>query len=238
MVKMVTDSAMLLAAGMGTRMRHLTKSQPKPLVKVSGKALVDYALDHLEGAEISEVVINVHYLADKLVRHLANRSSPRIKISCERDTLLETGGGMVNALPLLRDPFFALNSDNIWFDTGTNVFELLSAYWEPGKMDALLLVLPRENANNYNGAGDFSLDANGKLIRAISGKTAPYVFTGIQLVSHNLMKDSPKGPFSTNVLWDRAIKEGRLFGVIFDGKWYEVGSPEAVAATEEAIGCD
>lgn len=230
---LATDTAMVLAAGLGKRMRPLTASQPKPLVRVAGKPLIDYALDQLAAAGVTRAVVNVHYLPDTLEAHLlARRSGPAIAISDERAQLLETGGGMAHALPRLPDPFFALNSDNIWLDGPRNVFAELSAAWDAERMDALLLLVPHARALNYRGKGDFHLDGLGRIARRRSGRVAPFIYSGIQLVSHRLMRDAPEGPFSTNVLWNRAIDEGRLYGVSHTGLWFEVGDPAGVRATE------
>lgn len=230
---LASDTAMVLAAGLGKRMRPLTASQPKPLIRVAGKALIDHSLDQLAEAGIARAMVNVHYLADALEAHLAVRKSgPRIAISDERDQLLETGGGMEKAVDGLPDPFFCLNSDNIWLDGPRNVFRELSAVWNAEKMDALLLVVPHARALNYRGKGDFHLDAVGRVRRRKSGRIAPFIFTGIQLVAHRLLRDAPEGPFSTNVLWNRAIDEDRLYGVAHTGLWFEVGEPTAIAPTE------
>lgn len=235
MTALVTDTAMVLAAGLGKRMRPLTASQPKPMVRVAGKALIDHALDRLAEAGLARAVVNVHYLADALEAHLQERSVPKIEISDEREQLLETGGGMLKALPMLPDPFFSLNADNIWVDGPSSAFHDLSRYWDPETMDALLLLVPHARAMNFSGQGDFYMDAIGRLTRRKTGRVAPFIFTGIQLVSHRLLRDAPAGPFSTNLLWNRAIEEGRLFGVSFTGQWFEVGTPEAIAPTEDAL---
>ena len=230
---LASDTAMVLAAGLGKRMRPLTATQPKPLVRVAGKSLIDYSLDHLEDAGIARVVVNVHYLADALEGHLAARKSgPSVSFSDERECLLETGGGMVKALPLLPDPFFCLNSDNIWLDGPRNVFAELTSAWDAERMDALLLLVPHARAVNYRGKGDFHLDPLGRVSRRRSGRVAPFIYSGIQLVSHRLVREAPEGAFSTNVLWNRAIEEGRLFGVSHTGLWFEVGEPAAIAPTE------
>ena len=226
---------MILAAGLGKRMRPLTASQPKPMVRVAGKPLIDHALDRLSGAGIKNAVVNVHYLADALEAHVADRASPAITISDEREQLRETGGGMSKALPQLPDPFFSLNADNIWLDGPRDAFHDLSAQWDPRKMDALLLVVSHARAANFSGPGDFHMDGQGKLSRRQPGRIAPFIFTGIQLVSHRLLRDAPDGPFSTNILWDRAIEEGRLFGASFTGQWFEVGTPQAIGPTEDAL---
>jgi MurNAc alpha-1-phosphate uridylyltransferase len=228
---------MVLAAGLGKRMRPLTASQPKPLVRVGGKALIDYALDRLAEAGVARAVVNVHYLADALEAHVKEREAPTVTISDERGLLLETGGGLVKARRegLLPDPFFSVNSDNIWLDGPRDAFGDLSRGWDPKKMDALLLLVPHSGAFNYRGKGDFHMDATGKVSRRRSGRVAPFIFSGIQLVSHKFLDDAPEGPFSTNVLWTRAIEAGRLYGVRFTGQWFEVGEPGAIAPTEAAL---
>ncbi|MGB3469599.1 MAG: nucleotidyltransferase family protein [Erythrobacter sp.] len=226
---------MIMAAGMGKRMRPLTATQPKPLVRVAGKALIDHTLDRLGDAGVSRAVVNVHYLADALEAHVKERAFPRVVISDEREELLETGGGMIKAQGHLPDPFFCLNADNIWLDGPQNAFLDLSERWDPDAMDALLLVVPHTRAANFAGQGDFYMDPVGKLSRRLPGRIAPFIFTGIQLVSHRLLRDAPEGKFSTNVLWNRAIGEGRVFGVSFTGQWFEVGTPQAIAPTENAL---
>lgn len=232
---LASDTAMVLAAGLGKRMRPLTASQPKPLVRVAGRALIDHALDRLADAGVARAVVNVHYLADALEAHVLARRAPRVTISDERAHLLETGGGMAKALAQLPDPFFSLNSDNIWLDGPRSAFADLSAAWDPAAMDALLLLVPHIRAHNFDGQGDFHMDALGRLTRRRPGRIAPFIFTGIQLVSHRLMRDAPEGAFSTNLLWNRAIAEGRLYGVSFTGQWFEVGTPAAIPPTEEAL---
>jgi MurNAc alpha-1-phosphate uridylyltransferase len=234
---LASDTAMVMAAGLGKRMRPLTASQPKPMVRVAGKALIDYSLDHLADAGVAKAVVNVHYLADALEAHLLKRKAPAVVLSDERGQLLETGGGMVkaNAAGLLPDPFFCLNSDNIWLDGPRDVFAELSGRWNPDQMDALLLVVGHARALNYTGKGDFHLDPVGRVTRRRSGRIAPFIYTGIQIVSHRLLRDAPEGAFSTNLLWQRAIEEGRLFGVSHTGLWFEVGEPSAIAPTEEHL---
>ncbi|MEO5587272.1 MAG: nucleotidyltransferase family protein [Novosphingobium sp.] len=229
---LASDTAMVMAAGLGKRMRPLTATQPKPLVRVAGRPLIDYSLDHLAAAGVANAVVNVHYLADALEAHLANRVAPHITISDERALLLETGGGMARALPHLPDPFFCLNSDNIWLDGPRDVFRELSDAWRPDQMDALLLVVSHKQAHNFTGEGDFHLGPDGLISRRRPGRIAPFVYTGIQLVSHRLLRDAPDGAFSTNVFWQRAIEEGRLFGMIHTGEWFEVGDPQSIAPTE------
>ncbi len=233
MSKLASDTAMVMAAGLGKRMRPLTATQPKPLVRVGGKALIDHSLDQLDSAGVGKAVVNVHYLADALEAHLEKRKAgPEIAVSDERELLLETGGGLAKALPQLPDPFFCLNSDNIWLDGPRDVFAELSDAWKPEAMDALLLLVPHSRALNYRGKGDFHLTPQGKITRRSSGRIAPFIFTGIQLVSHRLVRDAPEGPFSTNILWQRAIEEERLYGISHGGLWFEVGNPAAIAPTE------
>ena len=237
MSKLVSDTAMLMAAGLGKRMRPLTAATPKPLVRVAGKPLIDRALDRLEEAGVAKALVNVHYLADAIEAHVGPRKAPAVSFSDERELLLETGGGMVKAQGAgqLPDPFFACNADSIWLDGPRNAFLDLSARWDPDKMDALLLVVSHARAFNFDGTGDFYLDGVGRLSRKQPGRIAPFIYTGIQIVSHRLLREAPEGKFSTNVLWDRAIEEGRLFGLAFTGHWYEVGTPAHIRPTEEAL---
>jgi MurNAc alpha-1-phosphate uridylyltransferase len=231
---LASDTAMVLSAGLGKRMRPLTATQPKPMVRVAGKPLLDHALDQLDAAGVAKAVVNVHYLPHAIEAHLKGRKrGPATTISDERAMLLETGGGMAKALPLLPDPFFAINSDNVWLEGPRDVFAELSAAWDPARMDALLLLVPHARALNYKGKGDFHLDPIGRVSRRRSGRIAPFIYSGIQLVSHHLMRDAPEGAFSTNVLWNRAIEEGRLYGISFTGMWFEVGEPGAIAPTED-----
>ena len=232
------DTAMIMAAGLGRRMRPLTNDRPKPLVKVGGKAMIDHCLEKLVDAGLSKAVINTHYLADMLEQHLRDADFPLdITFSDERAQLMETGGGLVQAEPLIdSDPFFSVNSDNLWTDDGINALVRLTENWVDDKMDALLLLVPTETAHNYNGAGDFEIDGDGRISRRKAGATAPLLYSGIQLLSKRLLRSPPDGPFSTNLLWDRAIAEGRLFGLVHTGEWFEVGTPEAIAPTEAAMG--
>ena len=231
------DSAMVMAAGLGKRMRPLTATRPKPLVRVAGKALIDHSLDRIEAAGIEHVVVNVHYLADALEAHLAAQQRPfRIAISDEREELLETGGGMVKALAQLRgDPILIVNSDNIWTDGPEDSIRHLARHWDGDRMDALLLVIRQASATGHGGKGDFHMDPNGRLSRRKPGRVAPFVYTGIQLISPRLLDDAPGGAFSTNILWDRAIAAGRLFGLSHMGQWFDVGTPARIAPTEAAL---
>jgi N-acetyl-alpha-D-muramate 1-phosphate uridylyltransferase len=235
MTALASDTAMVLAAGLGTRMRPLTNDRPKPLVEVGGKALLDHTLDKLAQAGVARAVVNVHHFGDAVEVHVRGRKAPTIAISDERDLLLETGGGLVRAQGLLPDPFFCVNSDNIWLDGPTDAFHDLSAAWDAARMDALLLVVPHSGAHNFRGKGDFHMSARGRLSRRRGDRIAPFVFTGIQLIAKRLLRDAPHGAFSTNVLWTRAIEEGRLYGVAFTGQWFEVGDPQAIGPTETAL---
>lgn len=232
------DTAMVMAAGLGKRMRPLTASRPKPLVKVAGQTLLDHSLDHLRSAGVGRAVVNVHYLADSIEAHLTHRGKGLdIRISDERDLLLETGGGVVRALPLIdRDTFYVVNSDNFWVDGPTDSLRLLADCWNDELMDGLLLVVPLARANCHRGQGDFHMDPGGLLSRRRATRVAPFVYTGIQLVSRRLFADAPNGAFSTNILWDRAITAGRLFGMSHPGLWFDVGTPEAVTQTEALLG--
>ncbi|GGD78403.1 nucleotidyltransferase family protein [Croceicoccus mobilis] len=233
-IPLASDVAMVMAAGLGKRMRPLTASRPKPMVKVAGKPMLDHALDRIADAGIARAVVNVHYLPDHIEGHMKLRNAPEIIISDEREQLLETGGGLVKAQPLIgSDPFFCLNSDAMWLDGPVDVFRALSEAWDPEIMDALLLLVPHKRAHNYRGKGDFHLDPHGRVSRRKSGRVAPFVFTGIQLVSNKLLRDPPaEAKFSTNVFWSRAIEEGRLYGTVHQGEWIEIGEPQHIAPAE------
>ncbi len=229
---------MVMAAGLGTRMRPLTLDRPKPLVEVAGKPLIDHVLDRLRAAGVERVVVNVHYHADQLEAHLrAAADGLDLVISDERSALMETGGGLVQARPLLgEEPFLAINSDNLWVDGPVDALPLLAAHWDDARMDALLLMVPLARANNHLGRGDFHLGGDGQIVRRRQpGRPAPFVWTGIQILSPRLIRGWPEGPFSTNIFWDRAIAEGRAFGAVHQGLWFDVGTPEAIPATEAML---
>lgn len=229
-------NAMVLAAGLGTRMRPLTDNKPKPLVQVAGKALIDFVLDKLATAGVKTAVVNVHYLADQIERHLAKRKKPRIVISDERGVLLGTGGGVAKALPLLGDaPFFHINSDTIWIDGATPNLTRLAQAFDAKAMDALLLLAPAKGSIGYAGSGDFSLHADGRLVARVAGTQAPLVYAGTAILSPALFKGAPAGEFSLTDLFKRAAEQGRLHGLHLDGRWMHVGSPDAIAAAEAAI---
>jgi MurNAc alpha-1-phosphate uridylyltransferase len=230
------DHAMVLAAGLGTRMRPVTDGMPKPLVPVAGKPLLDHVLDKLAEAGVSDAVVNVHYFAEQIERHLGGRRAPRITISDERNELLNTGGGVRAALPHLgATPFLLLNSDTLWIDgVEPNLIRLARAF-DAERMDALLLLAPTATSVGYLGRGDFAMDAAGVLRRRREREVVPFVYAGAAVLTPGLFADTPQGPFSLNILFDRAIEAGRLCGLRLDGVWMHVGTPEAVAAAEAAI---
>lgn len=233
----LVTTAMLMAAGLGKRMRPLTATRPKPLVKVAGKALMDHALDRLQAGGIEKVVVNVHYLASTVEAHVKTRKGPmEIIVSDERQKLLETGGGLMHAKSLLGDePFICANSDNLWIDGPRNSVALLADHWDDARMDALLLMVPHARANCHSGPGDFHMDTNGRLTRRKPGYIAPFVFTGVQIMSPRLLVDPPGDVFSTNIFWNRAMEAGRLFGVSHQGLWFDVGTPQAIPVVESVI---
>jgi len=233
----VPHTAMIMAAGLGKRMRPLTATRPKPLIEVNGKPLLDHVLEKLRIAGVRKIVVNVHYLADALEAHLKSRDHGlQVVISDERDLLMETGGGLVRAERLIDcDPFLALNSDNLWIDGPADTLKLLASQWDDVKMDALLLLVPQARALNHKGMGDFHMDRAGRIRRRQKSYVAPFVFTGIQIISKRLLREAPDGPFSTNILWDRAIEEGRCFGAVHQGLWFDVGTPQSIQLTESAL---
>jgi MurNAc alpha-1-phosphate uridylyltransferase len=234
----VPASAMVLAAGLGRRMRPLTATRPKPLVEVAGRTLLDRALATLAAGGVTDAVVNVHYMADRIQAHLKARPQRlSITISDERDLLLETGGGITRALPLIgSDPFLSINADNIWIDGPIGAAEILAERWNAAEMDVLLLMVPLARANCHRGPGDFHMDAMGRLSRRRPGRIAPFVYTGLQMLSKRLFDGVPVEPFSMNRLWDRAAAEGRLYGVVHQGLWFDVGTAAAVKETEALLG--
>jgi len=229
-------NAMVLAAGLGTRMRPITDTTPKPLVKVAGRALIDHVLDKLAEVGVERAVVNVHYLAEQIERHLTSRTRPHIVISDERSMLLGTGGGVVKALPSLgTKPFFHINSDNIWIDGGTPNLKRLAQTFDLAAMDALLLLAPSTGSIGYAGAGDFSIGPDARLRGRVKGEQAPYVFAGAAILSPALFKGAPAGEFSLTTLFARASGQGRLHGLCLEGRWMHVGGPDAIAAADAAI---
>lgn len=229
-------TAMVLAAGLGTRLKPITDHTPKPLVTVAGRSLLDRCLDRLVEAGVTQAVVNIHWLGGQIRDHLASRRDIAITISDETNLLLETGGGLVKALPLLGgDPIFAVNADLIWRDEAGSSLQRLAETFDPDRMDALLLLQPRERATGHGGPGDFSLDAQNRLIRRGRQETAPYVYTGVQILQPSLLRDAPAGPFSLNILYDRAIAAGRLYGLVHQGDWMDVGTHDGLAQAEKLL---
>ena len=227
--------AMVMAAGLGTRMRPLTDDRPKPMVTVMGKPLIDHALDRLADSGVTEVVVNVHYRADMLREHLAKRTGMEIRISDESGELLGTGGGVVRAMPLFDgQPFFILNSDSVWVDGPVPALTQMQRLWNPGDMDALLLLASMDAAMGYDGTGDFVMDGEGHIERP-QHDVRPYAYPGVQIVHPRLFDGAPQGEFSTNRMWDRAIAAKRLFGTHLDGMWLHVGTPQARADAERYL---
>jgi N-acetyl-alpha-D-muramate 1-phosphate uridylyltransferase len=228
--------AMVLAAGRGTRMQPLTDKIPKPMVAVAGKPLIDHVLDRLAQTGVERAVVNVHYLADQLIRHLAPRTRPKVAISDERGLLLGTGGGVKKALPELGDaPFFHINSDTIWIDGVKPNLARLADVFDPSTMDGLLLLAPTAASVGYAGRGDFAMAPDGRLRQRAEQEIAPFVYAGAAILSPALFAGTPSGEFSLTTLFDRAAGAGRLHGLRLEGLWMHVGTPDAVAAAEAAI---
>jgi N-acetyl-alpha-D-muramate 1-phosphate uridylyltransferase len=230
------DTAMILAAGMGARMRPLTDTMPKPLVQVGGKPLLDHVLDRLAEYGVGRAVVNVHYLGDQIIRHVADRKHPQVVISDERDVILGTGGGVVRALPLLGDkPFFHLNADTMWIDgVKSNLVRLAEAF-DPATMDILLLLAPTAASIGYDGAGDYAMAPDGALRRRKEHQVVPFVYAGVAIFSPVVFANAPAGDFPLTRVFDAANEQGRLFGLRLDGTWMHVGTPDAVGAAEEAL---
>jgi len=228
-------TAMVLAAGRGERMRPLTLKVPKPLVELAGRPLIDHVLDKLAGAGVETAVVNVHYLADLLEQRLAERqdAKPAIVMADERELLLDTGGGAKRALPLLGPgPFFIHNADTVWSEGPIPELKRMLRLWDPAVMDCLLLLAPLSSSIGYHGKGDFAMAPDGRLSRRGERQIVPFAFAGASLCDERLFADSPDGPFSLNLLWDRALASDRLYGMRLDGRWMHVGTPEALAEAE------
>jgi MurNAc alpha-1-phosphate uridylyltransferase len=227
---------MVLAAGLGVRMRPLTDRMPKPLVPVAGSPLLDHVLDKLADAGVSEAIVNVHYLPDQIIDHVARRSHPKVIISDERDTVLGTGGGVVKALPLLGNaPFYHLNADTMWIDGVRPNLARLAETFDPARMDILLLMAPTASSIGYSGSGDYAMTPDGALRKRKENQVVPFVYAGVAIMSPSLFKDAPKGEFSLTRMFDRASEQERLFGLRMDGVWMHVGTPDAVRAAEDAF---
>lgn len=226
------NTAMVLAAGLGTRMRPLTDDRPKALVEVAGRALVDHVLDRLADVGVERAVVNVHWFADRLERHLAARGrGPAVLISDERAELLETGGGLKKAAPLLGPgPVFVANIDSVWTDRapeGNSALNQLARLWNPSIMDAVLLLARREGSIGFDGAGDVFLAEDGRLTFRGDAPEAPFAYMGVHICLPDYVADGPDGPFSLSGLWRRSAVAGRLFGCVLDGDWMHVGDPRA-----------
>jgi N-acetyl-alpha-D-muramate 1-phosphate uridylyltransferase len=228
--------AMVLSAGLGTRMRPLTDKMPKPMVEVGGKPLIDHVLDRLAEANVERAVVNVHHFAEQIEQHLATRAKPKITISDERGLLLGTGGAVVKALPELGPvPFFHINSDSIWIDGVKPNLARLAENFDAAAMDALLLLAPTTGSIGYAGRGDFAMAPDGRLTRRAERAVAPFVFAGAAILSPALFTDAPQGEFPLTLLFDRAAEQGRLYGLRLEGLWMHVGTPDAIALAEKAI---
>jgi MurNAc alpha-1-phosphate uridylyltransferase len=228
---------MVLAAGLGRRMRPITDNLPKPLVPLAGKTLLDRALDQLQAVSVSDATVNLHYLGHMIEDHLVARSEPRVTFSWETDLLLETGGGVAAALPTLgNNPFYVVNADIAWEDGSHPALSRLAEFWRDDTMDALLLLHPVAQATGYDGVGDYRCNDKGALTRRRDDATAPYVFSGVQLLHPRLFADAPVGPFSLARLYDEAEVSNRLFGIVHDGAWHHIGTPAGLAEAEKIFG--
>ena len=229
-------TAIVLAAGLGRRMLPITATLPKPLVKVAGQSLIDFALDRLHEAGMDTVVVNVHHFADMLEAHVGTRTVPRILISDERAALLETGGGVKKALPLLGDgPFITFNSDSLWIEGDEPNLKRLVKAWDPDRMDILMLVAPLSTSIGFDGPGDFHMAENGRLRRRGTDSSAPFAYAGVAIVKPELVHGTPDGAFSANAFYDRAIAKDRLYGLCLEGQWLHVGEPQAIAEAEQCL---
>lgn len=226
---------MVMAAGLGTRMRPLTEDRPKPMLPLAGRPMIDLALDHAAAAGVRRAVVNLHYLGGMIRTHLAGRDAPEILFSDEQPAILDTGGGIVRALPLLgAAPFYTINSDAVW--VGPNPLIALAAAWEPARMDALLLLVPCRRAQGYTRAGDFFLSGEGDApVRRGAAPAAPLVYSGAQIVAPAAFEGAPDGPFSLNLIWDALLARGRLAAVTYPGGWVDVGTPAGLAEAETAL---
>lgn len=229
-------TAMVLAAGLGTRMAPANGVLPKPLVPLGGRALIDHVLDRHVEAGVGRAVVNVHHKADLIEAHLKGRRAPRIEISDERERLLDTGGGVRHALPRLGgSPFLIHNSDSVWIEgVGSNLGRLFEA-WDDARMDCLMLLALASQSLGYQGRGDFGFGADGRIRRPVEQEIVPFVFAGVELAHPRLFDDSPDGAFSLNLVWDRAIARGRAFGLRMEGTWMHVGTPDALALAEQRL---
>jgi N-acetyl-alpha-D-muramate 1-phosphate uridylyltransferase len=230
-------SAMVMAAGLGKRMRPLTATRPKPLIEVAGRSLLDRALDAVDAAGVAHAVVNAHYFAGQIEAAVKARTTPdRIDISDERARLLETGGGIANALPLLQGAqFYTINADNMWIDGAADTLRSLAARWNTAEMDALLLLVPLARAHGYEGRGDFHMDGLGHLQKRAGLKIAPFVYSGVQIISRHLFEGEPVEPFTMWRAWNKALAKGRMVGISHPGLWFHVGTPASIGETEALL---
>jgi len=225
--------AMILAAGLGRRMRPITDRTPKPLVKVDNRPLIDHAIDRLVEGGVTDVSVNLHYLGAQVERHLTRSEMPKVTFSWEREKLLDTGGGVKQALAQLgKTPFWVVNCDSLWLNGPTQMMARALEQWDPEKMDALLILHSTVDAYGYEGRGDFNVDPDGLVSRRPEMEIAPWLFTGIQILSPKVFKNTPRGAFSLNRIYDTAIENRRLYGMVHDGEWFHVGSPDGLAEVE------
>ena len=234
MTEMRPKNAMILAAGFGKRLRPITNKTPKPMLEVAGRTLLDHSIDHLAASGIEKVVINIHHLGSLIEQHISRRTDVEIVISNESDEILETGGGVAKALPLLgEDPFFVINGDVLWLDGPTPALRRLARTWDQSRMDVLLLLHSTVEAYGYDGSGDFFADPEGTLIRRPEREVSPYLFAGVQILQAKSFTETPVGSFSLNLIYDQAIEEGRLFGSVHDGDWFHIGTAGGLSEAEE-----
>lgn len=235
----IIENAMVLAAGLGTRLRPITDTMPKPLVPIAGKPMIDHVLDLLAAAGVTTAAVNVHHFADKMEAHLADRSRPSIVISDERAALMNSGGGLVKGLKLLpQGPVLVMNADLFWVGerrSSPSNLDRLASFFDPGTMDMALLCVRNEDTTGHNGKLDFSLDPQGRLSRYNDGMDNPVVYAGAIALHSRLFEDAPEDAFNLNIYFDRAIAKNRLFGIILEGHWLTVGTPEAIGQAEDAI---
>ncbi len=225
-----------MAAGLGTRMRPLTETLPKPLVKVRGRALIDHVIDRLVAAGVTLVVVNAHYKAEMIRAHLARRDDVEIRVSDESESLLDSGGGILKALPNFEgEPFYHANADTVWVEGASRALDKLCARWDASTMDALMLLAPTVNTVCYEGKGDFMMDADGRLSRVPEGRISPFVWMSIEILHPRLFDGVTPGKFSINPLWDKAIAKGRFFGMRLDGVWMHIDRPDAIKASEDFL---
>lgn len=235
-MKSVPDTVMVFAAGLGKRMRPVTETIPKPLVKIAGRAMIDHMLDRFAEIGVKRAIVNVHYLADQLERHLAERKTPEIVISNEREKLLDQGGGIKKVLPLIGDsPFFICNTDAIWLEGAQSNLARLRERWDPAEMDVLLLVASSATSIGVDWAGDFLMDSEGRLTRRAENEVAPFVYAGIGIMKPQLFANIKEDVFRLGPFFFAAAEQGRLFGQRLDGQWLHVGTPDAIEEAERAI---